>query len=203
MPRPKNDIKKVAMLRRVREDYVPIIDSFIKMLEENDGMVTFQAPEIETVEPPVDRSSISPKEFAKMNGVILMDDDPDAEPLTPKELKAAHEDFLAAAKQRETKPSFGISVDDFLKKVGKEPISVQKEQEEEKDYTAWQKNDYMCQVDKGIMYEPDPYGYPDEALEVQRKYKDLWVKCFSAKQNKNTALYNEYMTELYERIQNG
>lgn len=194
---------KITISRRINPNFIPVLDAFIKMLEENDGVVSFGVPETTVVEPPVDRSNISPKEFAKMNGVILMDDDPDTEPLTPKELKAAREGFIESVKKRETKPSFGISVDDFLKKVGKEPVSVQKEQEEEKDYTAWQKDDYMCQVDKGIMYEPDPYGYPDEALEVQRKYKDLWVKCFSAKQNKNTALYNEYMTELYERIQNG
>lgn len=65
---------KITISRRITPSLVPILDSFIKMLEENNGMVTFQRGTIDSVpqevkyEKPIERFGISPNEFLKSIG---------------------------------------------------------------------------------------------------------------------------------------
>lgn len=68
----------VPFTRRTRPEFIPIVDAFLKQLELNDGMVTFQGcapmpeqtpePKPEPIEPPASREGFTPAEFLRKIG---------------------------------------------------------------------------------------------------------------------------------------
>lgn len=159
---------KITISRRITPNLVPILDAFIKMLEENGGMVSFQPGN--PYQPP--------KEVACEKPVERM----------------------------------GISVNDFLAKIGKPAIALKEPPEDknieqdEKDYTEWQNDDTMIEVDRAVSWgwascgAEDSQLTPDEGFEILQKNSKLATQLVETKRNGKTAKYNELMTELYERI---
>lgn len=101
----------------------------------------------------------------------------------------------------------GISVEQFLASKGLPPIEQSQPDEIEPaavDITEWQMDPVMRELDRGICYEIDGLGYPEEAERFAQRHPQLWQKAFSAKSNKKTALYNEIMfNEIWEVVKNG
>lgn len=102
----------------------------------------------------------------------------------------------------------GITPEEFLKQQGYPTPSIidaaTNDESEDADYTAWQTDPLMREIDRGCVYEIDGFGYPEEAERFARKYPQLWGKMFKAKREKKTALYNEIMaTEVWEVVKNG
>lgn len=87
-------IKKdnVPFTRRTKPEFIPIIDAFIKQLELNDGMVSFQGykpepepipvPEPKPIEPPVSREGLTPASFLRKigKGYLITEAVEEAEP---------------------------------------------------------------------------------------------------------------------------
>lgn len=94
----------------------------------------------------------------------------------------------------------GISPDDFLLQHGLPPLASDPlEDQPEKDYTEWRADPQMAEIDRGINYEIDSYGYPEIAETISQQFPSLWLKACKAK-GKSTTEYNEIMTELWERL---
>ena len=102
------------------------------------------------------------------------------------------------------KKQYGVSYEDWLKKQGREVVPVFEKEEEQKDYTAWQSDPLLRDIYNSCMWEPtgENQCYPEGVEKYQIKYKDLWAKLFNAKKNNKTALCDEIMTEIKERIEN-
>lgn len=184
---------RINITRRVRPEFIPIIDAFLKQLELNEGMVAFQGytppppPKPEPVEPPKERFGISPNDFLKSRGLgaLIIED-------TPSDLGKT-KDFAETIKHRikpET-PSLNIT---------------SKLSEEEKDYTEWQNDDTMIEVDRAVSWgwascgPEDSQIPPDEGFDILQRNGKLATQLVDAKRNGRTGRYNELMTELYERI---
>ena len=100
----------------------------------------------------------------------------------------------------------GISPEDFLKSRGLPVIETpeEPEQDAETDYTEWQSDCVMIEIDRGCCYEIDSMGYPEEAERFARRYPEIWKKLYVAKQNKKTDVYNEIMyKDVWEIVKNG
>lgn len=82
----------VPFTRRTRPEFIPIVDAFLKQLELNDGMVTFQGcapmpeqtpePKPEPIEPPANREGVTPAAFLRKigKGYLVTEAIEDAEP---------------------------------------------------------------------------------------------------------------------------
>lgn len=69
MARPKKTEEMVRYHRRIRADFVPILNAFVDMLKENDGQVSFFPGVCKPIiEPPVDRSNTTPADYVKSFG---------------------------------------------------------------------------------------------------------------------------------------
>ena len=85
-------------------------------------------------------------------------------------------------------------------------VITSKLHEEEKDYTAWQNDSKMIEVDNAIRWTLTGWGAegsqlrPDEGYEILERHRSLATRLCEALKNGKGALYNELMTELYERI---
>lgn len=177
---------KITISRRITPSLVPILDAFIKMLEENNGMVTFQPgaadpiPQEVKIEKPIQRFGISPNEFLKSigKGALVID-----------------ESDLDTSKPFENMTNDRISSDT-------PSMVVTSKLHEEKDYTAWQADPLMQDIYNSCLWGAgsDNQCYPDGVEIYQRRYKDLWGRLIKAKRNNKTQLCNEIMTEFYERI---
>lgn len=188
MARPKNKDKTVEFHKRVKPEFVPILDAFLIMLKENNGMVAFQpyVPEPEKVEPPKERFGISPNGFLKSigNGALIMED-------TTSDLGASKV-FCEKINHRVQPNTPAVIITSKL--------------HEEKDYTAWQDNDRMVEVDKALNWSLSGWGaeysqvQPEEGYEILNNYKSLATKLQAALKGGDYKKYNELMTELYERI---
>lgn len=100
----------------------------------------------------------------------------------------------------------GISPEDFLKSKGLDvPDDFGKDVSgETPDYTEWQSDPKMIEIDRGCVYEIDSLGYPEEAERFARLHPQLWQKMFATKRDKKTQLYNEIMfNEVWEIVKNG
>lgn len=180
---------KITISRRITPSLVPILDAFIKMLEENNGMVTFQpgvvdpVPQEVKIEKPIQRVGISPNEFLKSLGIgALIAED------VPSDLD-------------KTK-GFAETINHRIKPDTPTINIISKLHEEEKDYTAWQSDSLMQDIYTSCLWDASGENqcYPDGVEEYQRKYKDLWARLNEAKRNNKNQLCNEIMTEFYERI---
>ena len=177
---------KITISRRITPSLVPILDAFIKMLEENNGMVTFQPgtadpiPQEVKIEKPIQRFGISPNEFLKSigKGALVVD-----------------ESDLDTSKPFQETINHRISSDT-------PSMVVTSKLHEEKDYTAWQSDSLMQDIYNSCLWDAgsDNQCYPDGVEIYQRRYKDLWGRLIEAKRNNKTQLCNEIMTEFYERI---
>ena len=164
---------RINITRRVRPEFIPIIDAFLKQLELNEGMVAFQGyvppppPKPEPIEPPKERFGITPNDFLKSlgKGCMIMDTN-----------------------------------------VSKNDEPDETNYEEEKDYTEWQNNNTMVEVDRAVSWgwascgPEDSQIPPDEGFDILQRNGKLATQLVDAKRNGKTAKYNELMTELYERI---
>lgn len=149
--RPKKEENISAITRRVPSDFVPIIDAFIEMLKENNGMVTFQPGNTSLVE--------TPKEIT---------------PEKPVE-------------------RFGISVNDFLAKIGKPGISTpaanQARSEDGSVKPTVTINDLPDEIQRFLK---DPTYY-DELVRSDRRIVDSpWFR----------NLYNKFIMANSEKEQN-
>lgn len=179
---------KITISRRITPTLVPILDAFIKMLEEHNGMVTFQPgvadpiPQEVKIEKPIQRFGISPNEFLKSigKGALIIED--------------THSDL-------DTSKSFCEKINHRIQS-DTPSITITSKLHEEKDYTAWQSNSLMQDIYNSCLWDAsgDNQCYPDGVEEYQRKHKDLWGRLIEAKRNNKTQLCNEIMTEFYERI---
>ena len=102
------------------------------------------------------------------------------------------------------KSSFGIDYNDWAKQHNISVVDVAKKESQQKDYTAWQSDSLMQDIYTSCLWDASGENqcYPDGVEEYQRKYKDLWARLNEAKRNNKTALCNEIMTEMMERIYN-
>lgn len=103
----------------------------------------------------------------------------------------------------------GITPDDFLKQKGLPPLAEIEpdepaEPEKVSDNTEWRSDPLMLEIDRGVCYETDADGYPEDAERFSRRYPEIWVRAFQAKQGKRIAEYNEIMNnEVWGIIKNG
>lgn len=184
---------KITISRRITPSLVPILDAFIKMLEENNGMVVFQpgvvdqVPQEVKIEKPIQRFGISPNDFLKSigKGCLVMED-------SGSDLDKT-KGFAETINHRTHPDAPSINITSKL-------------HEEEKDYTAWQDDDRMIEVDKAINCNLCGWSTegsqvpPDLGYEILTKHQSLATKLQTAYKNGNNDKYNELMTELYERI---
>lgn len=104
------------------------------------------------------------------------------------------------------KANFGIDYKDWLKTQNKEIINVLEVESDEKDYTEWQNDDTMIEVDRAVSWgwascgPEDSQLTPDEGFDILQRNGKLATQLVEAKRNGRTVKYNELMTELYERI---
>lgn len=73
-------------------------------------------------------------------------------------------------------------------------------QEPEKDYTLWQSDPLMQELDRAICYVTDGFGYPEAAEPVYKKHPLLWARLHNAKGLNKMDEYNVLMTELWEKV---
>lgn len=184
---------RINITRRVRPEFIPIIDAFLKQLELNEGMVAFQGytppppPKPEPVEPPKERFGISPNDFLKSHGLgaLIIED-------IPSDLDKTKY-FAEKINHRIQPDTPSINITSKL-------------HEEEKDYTEWQNDDTMIEVDRAVSWgwasggPEDSQIPPDEGFDILQRNGKLATQLVDAKRNGRTAKYNELMTELYERI---
>ena len=184
---------RINITRRVRPEFIPIIDAFLKQLELNEGMVAFQGytppppPKPEPVDPPKERFGISPNDFLKSHGLgaLIIEDIP-----SDLDKTKYFAETINHIIQPDT-PSINIT---------------SKLHEEEKDYTEWQNDDTMIEVDRAVSWgwasggPEDSQIPPDEGFDILQRNGKLATQLVDAKRNGRTAKYNELMTELYERI---
>lgn len=184
---------RINITRRVRPEFIPIIDAFLKQLELNEGMVAFQGytppppPKPEPVEPPKERFGISPNDFLKSHGLgaLIIED-------IPSDLDKTKY-FAETINHRIQPDTPSINITSKL-------------HEEEKDYTEWQNDDTMIEVDRAVSWgwasggPEDSQIPPDEGFDILQRNGKLATQLVDAKRNGRTAKYNELMTELYERI---
>lgn len=188
MARPEKKDKTVEFHKRVKPEFVPILDAFLTMLKENDGMVTFSPclPETPVVEPPKQRFGISPNDFLKSigKGALIIEDRP-----SDLDYSKSFSEKINHRVQPDS-PSFTIT----------------SKLHEEKDYTAWQEDNSMLEVDKALNWSLSGWGaegsqvQPDEGYEILNRYKSLATKLQATLKSGDYKKYNELMTELYERI---
>lgn len=179
---------KITISRRITPTLVPILDAFIKMLEEHNGMVTFQpgvadpVPQEVKIEKPIQRFGISPNEFLKSigKGALIIED--------------THSDL-------DTSKSFCEKINHRIQS-DTPSITITSKLHEEKDYTAWQSDSLMQDIYNSCLWDMSGENqcYPDGVEIYQRKHKDLWGRLIEAKRNNQTQRCNEIMTEFYERI---
>ena len=102
------------------------------------------------------------------------------------------------------KASFGIDANDWIAKNVDKVVNVEEKESAQKDYTAWQSDSLMQDIYTSCLWDASGENqcYPDGVEEYQRKHKDLWARLNEAKRNNKTALCNEIMTEMMERIYN-
>ena len=85
-------------------------------------------------------------------------------------------------------------------------LNAKEKESEQKDYTEWQNDDTMIEVDRAVSWgwascgPEDSQITPDEGFDILQKNGKLATQLVDAKRNGRTAKYNELMTELYERI---
>ena len=179
---------KITISRRITPTLVPILDAFIKMLEEHNGMVTFQpgvadpVPQEVKIEKPIQRFGISPNEFLKSigKGALIIED--------------THSDL-------DTSKSFCEKINHRIQS-DTPSVNITSKLHQEKDYTAWQSDPLMQDIYNSCLWDMSSENqcYPDGVEIYQRKYKDLWGRLNEAKRNNKTSACNEIMTEFYERI---
>ena len=185
---------KITISRRITPTLVPILDAFIKMLEEYNGMVSFQPgapdpiPQEVKIEKPIQRFGISPNEFLKSigKGALIIEDRPS---------------------DLDTTKGFCEKINHRVQSDTPSVIITSKiYEEDEKDYTEWQNDDTMIEVDRAVSWgwascgPEDSQLTPDNGFEILQKNGKLATQLVEAKRNGKTARYNELMTELYERI---
>lgn len=184
---------RINITRRVRPEFIPIIDAFLKQLELNEGLVAFQGytppppPKPEPVEPPKERFGMSPNDFLKSHGLgaLIIED-------VPSDLD-------------KTK-GFAETINHRIKPETPSINITSKLHEEEKDYTEWQNDDTMIEVDRAVSWgwascgPEDSQIPPDEGFDILQRNGKLATQLVDAKRNGRTGRYNELMTELYERI---
>ena len=179
---------KITISRRITPTLVPILDAFIKMLEEHNGMVTFQPgvadpiPQEVKIEKPIQRFGISPNEFLKSigKGALIIED--------------THSDL-------DTSKSFCEKINHRIQS-DTPSVTITSKLHEEKDYTIWQSDPLMQDIYNSCLWDMSSENqcYPDGVETYQRKHKDLWGRLIEAKRNNQTQRCNEIMTEFYERI---
>ena len=189
MARPEKKDKTVEFHKRVKPEFVPILDAFLTMLKENDGMVTFSPcrPETPPIQPPKQRFGISPNDFLKSigKGALIIED-------VPSDLDKT-KGFAETINHRIKPETLSINITSKL-------------HEEEKDYTEWQNDDTMIEVDRAVSWgwasggPEDSQIPPDEGFDILQRNGKLATQLVDAKRNGRTVRYNELMTELYERI---
>ena len=104
------------------------------------------------------------------------------------------------------KASFGIDANDWIAKHSDKVVDIEKKESEQKDYTEWQNDDTMIEVDRAVSWgwsncgPEDSQITPDEGFDILQRNGRLATQLVDAKRNGRTGKYNELMTELYERI---
>ena len=104
------------------------------------------------------------------------------------------------------KASFGIDYNDWAKEHNISVVNVTEKESEQKDYTEWQNDDTMIEVDRAVSWgwascgPEDSQITPDEGFDILQRNGRLATQLVDAKRNGRTGKYNELMTELYERI---
>ena len=104
------------------------------------------------------------------------------------------------------KASFGIDYNDWAKEHNISVVNVAEKESEQKDYTEWQNDDTMVEVDRAVSWgwascgPEDSQITPDEGFDILQRNGRLATQLVDAKRNGKTGRYNELMTELYERI---
>lgn len=104
------------------------------------------------------------------------------------------------------KEKFGSDYNELLKQQEKEIVNIEAVDEKQVDYTLWQLDPTMIEVDRAVSWAWANFSDmgnqcpPDEGFEVLRRYPKYGSPLSEYKRNGKTLKYNELMTELYERI---
>lgn len=94
----------------------------------------------------------------------------------------------------------GKTIEDGIVEIVQEPVKPKSSEEPEIDYTQWQSDALMRELDRAVCYETDGYGYPEGAEAIARNNKMLWARAHQAKAFGKTDEYNMIMTELWEKV---
>lgn len=106
------------------------------------------------------------------------------------------------------KASFGIDANEWIREHSDKVIDVAQKESQQKDYYEWQNDAKMIEVDNAIRWTLTGWGSegsqlrPDEGYEILESHRSLATRLCEALKNGKGALYNELMTELYERLKN-
>lgn len=165
--------KKERLVLYVLPAYFPIIKQVVKNLEES-GAIDY-----------LKESPVKDEECPQTQVVI---EKPDEAPVK--------------------KASFGIDANEWIREHSDRVVDVAQKESQQKDYYEWQNDSKMVEVDNAIRWTLTGWGSegsqlrPDEGYEILERHRSLATRLCEALKNGKGALYNELMTELYERLKN-